>query len=271
MLRGRMAEALQRAEAGIAVAQRREQSRSSGIHESIVAVVLGVNGRYRQALSMLKMVVAAAEAARQAGFLVHCQWLRALYLLQQGRLDDARGEARTAVATAEQLNYAGHRSRALTVLAEAALRRGDAGAAYSALAQFGSKEETGLLFDRYWVAALAADSRDDTVTACQDLQPICAQVQAGCYAIGITQHHRLLQLLQTALRGGEALRRPFLLPARRIWRVGTRRPTRSSSLAAMRRACSSMIRGSFSKPCGEPSVARLRLSRRQPARISPGS
>jgi DNA-binding CsgD family transcriptional regulator/tetratricopeptide (TPR) repeat protein len=203
MLRGRMAEALQRAEAGIAVARRREQPRSSGIHETIVAVALGVNGRYREALSMLQVAVAAAEAAGRADFLVHCQWLRALYLLQQGRLDDARGEARTAVATAEQLNYAGHRSHALTVLAEAALRQGDAKAASSALAQFGSQEETGLLFDRYWVAALAADARRDTAAACQALPPICGQVQAGCYAIGITQHHRLPRLLQIALRGGE--------------------------------------------------------------------
>jgi DNA-binding CsgD family transcriptional regulator/tetratricopeptide (TPR) repeat protein len=203
MLRGRMAEALQRAEDGIAVARRREQPRSSGIHETIVAAALGANGRYREALSMLQTAIAAAEAAGRADFLVHCQWLRALYLLQQGRLDDARGEARTAVATAEQLNYAGHRSHALTVLAEVALRQGDTEAAYSALTQFGSQEETGLLFDRYWVGALAADSRRDTAAACQDLQPICAQVQAGCYAIGITQHHRLPQLLQIALRGGQ--------------------------------------------------------------------
>ena len=152
---------------------------------------------------MLQVAVAAAEAAGRADFLVHCQWLRASYLLQQGRLDDARGEARTAVVTAEQLNYAGHRSHALTVLAETALRQGDAEAAYSALAQFGPQEETGLLFDRYWVAALAAYSRGDTVTACQDLQPICGQVQAGCYAIGITQHHRLPRLVQIALRGGD--------------------------------------------------------------------
>jgi len=203
MLRGRMAEALQRAEAGIAVARRREQPRSSGIHEAIVAVALGANGRYREALSMLQTAVAAAEAAGRADFLVHCQWLRASYLLQQGQLDDARGEARTAVATAEQLNYAGHRSHALTVLAEAALRQGDLEAAYSALSQFGPHEETGLLFDRYWVAALAADSRGDSAAACQALQPICGQVQAGCYAIGITQHHRLPQLLQIALRGGD--------------------------------------------------------------------
>jgi DNA-binding CsgD family transcriptional regulator/tetratricopeptide (TPR) repeat protein len=203
MLRGRMAEALQRAEAGIAGARRREQPRSSGIHEAIVAVALGVNGRYREALSMLQVAVAAAEAAGRADFLVHCQWLRASYLLQQGRLDDARGEARTAVATAEQLGYAGHRSHALTVLAEAALRQGDAEAAHAALAQFGSPEETGLLFDRYWVAALAADSRGDTAAAVLALPPICGQVGAGCYAIGITQHHRLPQLLRIALRGGE--------------------------------------------------------------------
>ena len=203
MLRGRMAEALQRAETAIGAARRREQPRSSGIHETITAVALGVNGRYREALSMLTTAVAAAEAAGRADFLVHCQWLRALFLLQQGRLDDARGEARTAVATAEQLNYSGHRSHALTVLAEAALRQGDARAAQAALAQFGAEEETGLLFDRHWVAALAADARGDTAAACRALPPICGQVRAGCYAIAITQHHRLPQLLRIALRGGD--------------------------------------------------------------------
>ena len=133
MLRGRMAEALQRAEAGIAWPGGVSSRAVPGSMRLIVAVALGVNGRYREALSMLQMAVAAAEAAGRADFLVHCQWLRASYLLQQGRLDDARGEARTAVATAEQLNYAGHRSHALTVLAEVALRQGDAEAAYSAL------------------------------------------------------------------------------------------------------------------------------------------
>ena len=203
MLRGHMAEALQRAETAIEAARRRERPRSSGIHESIAAVALGVNGRYREALSMLQTAVAAAEAAGRADFLVHCQWLRALFLLQQGRLDDARGEARTAVAAAEQLNYSGHRSHALTVVAEAALRQGDGPAAYAALTQFGAEGETGLLFDRYWVAALAADFRGDTTAAYRALQPICDQVQAGCYAIGITQHHRLPRLAQIALRGGE--------------------------------------------------------------------
>jgi DNA-binding CsgD family transcriptional regulator len=202
MLRGKMAEALERAEAGLADGRRREQPRSTGIHETLVAAALGVNGRYRDGLAMLQVAVAAAEAAGRADFLIHCQWLRALYLLQQGRIDDARGEALTAVTTAEQLNYAGHRSHALTVVAEAALRQGDTAAAHSALTQFGSLDETGLLFDRHWVTALAADSRGDAATVGKALQPICAQVRLGCYAIGITQHHRLPQLTRIALRCG---------------------------------------------------------------------
>ena len=230
MLGGRMAQALQRAEAGMTVARRREQPRSSGIHEAIVAVALGANGQYREALSTLQTAVAAAQAAGRADFLVHCQWLRASYLLQQGQLDDARGEARTAVATAEQLNYAGHRSHALTVLAEAALRQGDVAAVHSALSQFGSREETGLLFDRHWVAALAADSRGDTTAACQALQPICGQVQAGCYAIGITQHHRLPQLVQIALRGGDTSAAAILAAGAQD--LARRNPQASSLVAA---------------------------------------
>jgi hypothetical protein len=76
-------------------------------------------------------------------------------------------------------------------------------AARAALTQFGSPDETGLLFDRYWVTALVADSRGDAPTAREALQPICGQVQLGCYAIGITQHHRLPQLTQIALRCGD--------------------------------------------------------------------
>jgi DNA-binding CsgD family transcriptional regulator len=103
-------------------------------------------------------------------------------------------------------------------------------AASSALAQFGSPEETGLLFDRNWVAALAADSRGDTTAARQALQPICGQVEAGCYAIGITQHHRLPWLARIALRGGEIAAAAAL--AAGAQELARRNPQASSLVAA---------------------------------------
>ena len=230
MFRGRMAEALQRAEAGLAAARRRGQPHSSGMHEMLVAVALGVNGRYQDALAMLQVAGASVEAAGQGDFVVHGQWLGALFLLEQGRLEDARGEARTAVATAEQFGYTGHRSHALEVLGEVALLQGDAEALHSALSQFGSPEETGLLVDRYWVAAFAADSRGDIAGARRALQPICSQVQAGCYEIAITQYHRWPRLVQIALRAGDISAAAIL--AEGVQDLARRNPHVDSLLAA---------------------------------------
>ena len=202
MLRGRMAEALQRAEAARAGAKTLEQH-SSGTHEALVAVALGANGRYRDALAILRAGLAAAESSGRTYFIIQCRWLQSFQLLQLGRLEDAHAEARAVVEAADDFGYAGHRSHGLAILAETALRQGDGETAFSALARFGPPAQTGPLPDRYWAAALVADALGDRAGVAQALQPLRAQLDLGCYATAISQHHRLPQLIQIAYRAGD--------------------------------------------------------------------
>jgi ATP/maltotriose-dependent transcriptional regulator MalT len=201
-LRGRMDDVLRYAQAALEAAKTLEQGKSSGIHEMLVSVALAANGRLTEALEMLRAALAATEAAGRTYFVVQGQWLRAFYLLAQGNVDDARSEARAEAATADELGYVVHSSRGLVVLAEAALRQGDSAEAGSALDRFGPDSEPRSMPDRPWAAALAADFRGDKPALAEALQPICAQLDSGCFGISITQHQRLPQLTQMALNAG---------------------------------------------------------------------
>jgi DNA-binding CsgD family transcriptional regulator len=203
MLRGRMAEALSHAEAGLAAAPALEGPHSSGTHEALVAVALGANGRYAEALAMLSRSLAAAEATGRTYFIVQSRWLRSFQLLQLGRLQDAHAEARAAVDTANDFGYAAHRSHGLAILAETWLRQGQAGTARAALGQFGPAVETGSLPDRYWAAALVGDALGDQAEVAAALEYLATQLGLGCYATAISQHHRLPQLVKIALRAGD--------------------------------------------------------------------
>ncbi len=202
MLRGRMVEALARAEAGLEASRQLERPRSSGTHEVLTAVALGGNGRYAEALAMLRSALAASAASGRPHFLVRCQWLRAFQLLAQGNLEDARGEGQTAAATADEFGYPDHRAHGLVIMAEAALRQGDTAGVQAALARFGPAEETGPMNDRYWASAIAADARNDPTGVAAALAPLRAQLDRGSFSIAVSQHHRLPALVQIALRAG---------------------------------------------------------------------
>jgi DNA-binding CsgD family transcriptional regulator len=197
-LRGRMSDVLRYAESALA-ASKRVEPRTSGIHEMLFSVALAANGRIAEALAMLRVALEAAEAAGRTYFVVQGQWLRAFYLLAQGDLDDARGEARAEAATAEELGYSVHSSRGLAVLAETALRQGDSSEARSTLERFAPTPTAGSMPDRPWAAVLTAHARGDKQALAEALEPIRRQLAVGCFAISITQHHRLPQLTQMAL------------------------------------------------------------------------
>jgi DNA-binding CsgD family transcriptional regulator len=197
-LRGRMNDVLEHAESALAASKRLEP-RTSGIHEMLFSVALAASGRVAEALAMLRVALAATEAAGRTYFVVQGQWLRAFYLLAQGNLDDARGEARAVAATAEELGYTVHSSRGLAVLAETALRQGDSTEARSTLDRFAQTPITRSMPDRPWATVLAAHARGDKHALAEALEPIREQLAAGCFAISITQHQRLPQLTQMAL------------------------------------------------------------------------
>jgi DNA-binding NarL/FixJ family response regulator len=201
-LRGRMADVLEYAEAGLAAARRLERPRTSGIHEMLVTTALAANGRFNDALAMLRTALAATEAAGRTYFVVQGHWLRAFFLLARGDLEDARTEAQTEAAMAEELGYGTHSSRGLAILAETALRQGDDQATRAAFARFGPAEARAMP-DKVWATALQADSRGDESAIAQALGPLRAPLDRGCFAISITQHHRLPQLTHMAIRAGE--------------------------------------------------------------------
>lgn len=200
-LRGCMAEVLEYAEAGLAAAARLERPRSSGIHEMLVATALGANGRFTEALAMLRTALAATEAAGRTYFVVQGHWLRAFFLLARGDLEDARTEAQTEAAMAEELAYDTHSSRGLAILAETALRQGDDEAARVAFARFGPAEARALP-DKPWATALQADARGDEAAIAEALEPLRVPLDRGCFGVSITQHQRLPQLTQMAIRAG---------------------------------------------------------------------
>lgn len=203
MLRGRLVEALARARAGLEISRQLERPRSSGTHEVLTAVALGGNGRYAEALSMLRSALAASVAVGRPHLLVRCQWLRAFQLLAQGNLEDARGEGQTAAATADEFCYPDHRAHGLVIVVEAALRQGDMAGAQSALSRFGPAQDTGPMNDRYWAAAITADAKRDAAAAGAALGPLRAQFDEGAFAVTVSQHHRLPALVQIALRAGD--------------------------------------------------------------------
>jgi DNA-binding CsgD family transcriptional regulator len=197
-LRGRMNDVLEHAVSALAASKRLEP-RTSGIHEMLFSVALAANGRIAEALAMLRLALEATEAAGRTYFVVQGQWLRAFYLLAQGNLDDARGEARAVAATAEGLGYSVHTSRGLAVLAETALRQGDSTEARSALDRFASTPTARSMPDRPWAALLVAQARGDKHAIAEALEPIREQLAVGCFGISITQHQRLPQLTHMAL------------------------------------------------------------------------
>ena len=203
LLRGRMADALRQAQAGLATAATLEGRPSSGLHEALVADALGANGRHGEALAMLRESLAAAEATGRTYFIVQSRWLRSFQLLQLGRIEDAHAEARAAVDAAGDFGYAEHRWRGLAILAETWLRQGKSERAKAVLGQFGPAAEAGSLTDRHWVAALVADACGDQAGVGGALEHLAAQLGRGCYALAISQHHRLPQLVRIALRAGD--------------------------------------------------------------------
>jgi DNA-binding CsgD family transcriptional regulator len=201
-LSGRNSEALAQAEIGLEAARRVERPASSGIHEMLVGAALGAVGRYRDGLAMLGTALAATQAAGRTYFSVQCQWMQAMYLFAYGNLADARSEAEAEAAIAQGLGYTAYSSRGLAILAEAAMRQGDREQARSTLARFASPGWAGFP-DRLWALALDAHARADAKATTAALEPIRSQLESGCFAVSISQHQRLPQLVQMALGAGE--------------------------------------------------------------------
>jgi DNA-binding CsgD family transcriptional regulator len=198
---GRSEEALAQAEAALAAARPLGGPHSLGVHESLVTMALAACGKIGEALARIRAALAEAGSADRAGMTFRYQWLHASMLLSQGRLEDAHAEARGAVELGVELGNLGRMAFPLSVLAETNLRRGDPAGARSALTRYGPMARS-LVTDIRYATALIADARGDVAAVTSALEPIHAELQAGCFAVAISQHHRLPQLVQLALHTG---------------------------------------------------------------------
>jgi len=201
LLGGRFEEALVRAGVALVAARPLEGEHGSGIYEEMVVAALTANGRISDALVTMRSALAAAHAAGRAGLIFRYRRLRAAMLLSQGHLDDADMEARSVIDLPVELGYPNRVALPLSVMVEAALRRGNIAEAHSALVRY-SSDARGVLPDLHWAAALVADARGEAVSAARALAPLRAQLQAGNFFFANYQHHRLPQLVHIARRAG---------------------------------------------------------------------
>jgi DNA-binding CsgD family transcriptional regulator len=201
MLRGRLEEALARAESARLVARTRGRhgGGGSGSHEIVVAMTLTANGRLRDALRMMTTAQRLAGHSGLASLTFRNGWLRAITLLAAGQLDDAHAEAQSVVDAAVGVGYLGRLTVLMAVLVETTLRRGGAAQARSIFEQYDPIAE-GEFGHRYWAAALIADARGDSRAVGEPLDRVLDQLRVGCFSVSNTWHHRLPQLVAIAQR-----------------------------------------------------------------------
>jgi tetratricopeptide (TPR) repeat protein len=95
---GYLLEAMQTARPSPQPAQHARPGHGAGQAESTIAASLRAIGRLREALELLARGQQAAYASGDIFVTVRCQGIRALALLEVGRLDDARGRPEVALA-----------------------------------------------------------------------------------------------------------------------------------------------------------------------------
>jgi DNA-binding CsgD family transcriptional regulator len=201
---GHLSDALEMARSGLVPAKPSRPAPGAGLNESNLASCLQSVGRISQALELLAQGQQAAYASGDMYVVVRCQGLRALALLELGRLDDARAEAQAAARAAEDLGLKYYLSRALVTLAEACIRQGDLTAADAAtdrlISRYAADAATG---DPGWASALCADARGRPDAALADLAPVLERLRRHRFYFAVWYPSRLPQLVGLAMRAGD--------------------------------------------------------------------
>lgn len=123
VMRGDLSEALARARTAFQAARAEESQFAAAVFHYDVGRCLGALGRPREALAAVDLGLRAAENSGPTSF--KNLYRRALFLCDQGRLEDARAEARTAAASAEAAGFLATMTECLAVLAETSIRQDD--------------------------------------------------------------------------------------------------------------------------------------------------
>jgi DNA-binding CsgD family transcriptional regulator len=177
----------------------------AGQSEATIAAGLRTVGRPREALELLAQGQQAAYASGDMYIVVRCQGIRAMALLELGRLDDARAEAQAVARTAEDQGLMYYLGRALAVLAETSIRQGDLAIATATADRLISRcppdVATG---DHCWASALCADARGRPDAALAALAPVLERLRQDRFYFAAWYPSRLTQVTALAMRAGDA-------------------------------------------------------------------
>jgi DNA-binding NarL/FixJ family response regulator len=199
---GHLLDALEIARSGPASAP---PTPGAGLSETAVAACLHAVGRTTEALHMLERARQAAYASGDTYAVVRCQGVRALALLELGRLDDSRAEAQAAIQAADDLGLLYFLGRALATLVETLIRQGEVTAAIAAADRLASRSPPDAVTgDHGWVAALCADARGRPDAALAALSPVLERLGRDRFTFAALYPSRLPQVAALAMRAGQA-------------------------------------------------------------------
>jgi DNA-binding CsgD family transcriptional regulator len=201
--RGQLGAALERAQAGLALVNPERAAPITAILQMDHAICLAGLGRSDEALTALGPPVGVDDSVGLAQVTIRCQCLRAAFLLDLGRLDDARSEARAGAGGAAKELSLDNLAFALGTLAEAAVLQEDLAEARQATGRLQDSSLSPLWAERYWAMALVADAMGSPGEALGALDPVFGQLQAGGFMFAARHPDRLPRVVGVALRAGD--------------------------------------------------------------------
>jgi ATP/maltotriose-dependent transcriptional regulator MalT len=199
---GQLGAALDRAQAGLTLVHGERAAPITAILQTNLAICLGGVGRSDEALASLGSPMGVDESVGLAQVTIRCQCLRAAFLLDLGRLDDARSEARAGAAAATSELSLDNLVFALGTLAEAAVLQEDLAEARHATDRLQDSSLSPLWVERYWAAALVADATGSPGEALAALEPVFGQLRSGRFMFAARHPDRLPRAAGIALRAG---------------------------------------------------------------------
>ena len=201
---GCLRQALEAAQSGMRSAEPALPTPGAGLNESTIAACLHAVGRTAEALKMLAQSQQAAYAAGDMWVVARCQGVRALALLELGRLDDARAEAQAAARATDDLDLEYFLGRALATLAETSIRQGDLAGANAAADRLSSRGAPDVITgDHWWAAALCADARGRPDAGLAALAPVMKRLRNDRFSFAALYPSRLAQVTAMAMRAGD--------------------------------------------------------------------
>jgi DNA-binding CsgD family transcriptional regulator len=175
----------------------------AAIHLSTIASCLAAIGRPTAGLEVVEQARTAAFAAGRSFIAARCQSTRSMLLLELGRVEDARAEARGAARLAEDLSFRYYLGQAISSLVEASIRQGDLGEARSAAGRLAPLSEHEMAAgDQHWAPALCADAAGRPDLALAALEPMLDHITKGHLLSVAWYPSRIAQLTAMALRAG---------------------------------------------------------------------